>query len=203
VITVQQADGNWFRYNFGPTNGTGGGYGAIAVLSVDSLNNAQFCTSGGTEDINAGWTFRHEDGTGETYNAGGRSTANANGCVSNAPSYVTNGNGSAPRKGNLICGGYEFSVEPTMQYRDPAVAGNPLPLTGNKKAFVDNVVIRAGDPANNAQEWVAAIPQPLIGRVPTTNGNVAGWSRGNACAPLVVGDFSPYVNQCPAPNRPF
>jgi hypothetical protein len=200
VHLYQNAAGKWFRVDF-----RAGGYGAIGVLSLDSLDNAQFCTAGGTEDINAGWTFRHEDGIGETYNAGGRNGGGDNGCVTAAPVYqtTTGSTGAIPRKGNHICGGYEFSVQITMQYRDPVSPGVPQPLAGTKRAFVDDFITRAGDPTNNAAEWVAAIPAPRIGRLPTPDGNVAAFTRANACAPIVAGDFPPYVNQCPAPHRGY
>jgi hypothetical protein len=200
VHLYQDARGKWFRVDF-----RAGGYGAIGVLSLDNLDSAQFCTSGGIEDVNAGWTFRHEDGEGETFNAGGRNGAGPDGCVSSPPIYqtVAGSSGAIPRKGNHLCGGYEFTVELTMQYRDPAAPGAVQPLNGSKRAFVDDFMSRAGGPANNGAEWVAAIPRPLFGRVPTVDGNVAAWARGNACGPIVAGDFLPYVNRCPAPNRGF
>jgi hypothetical protein len=185
-----------------------GGYGAIAVLSMDSLNQAQFCTLGGAgdEDVNAGFTFRHEDGFGETLNVGGTSASSGNACATAAPNYSTvysggTPSGAIPRKGNHICGGYEFTVELSMQYRTGAF----VPLQNPKLAFVNEFIKRAKDPANNSPEWVAAIPDPLATPpvVPTNGGRVVGWTRANQCGPIIVGDFSPYVNTCPAGGYGF
>ena len=82
--------GRNFRVAFGT-----GGYGAIGVLSVDSL---------GKEN---GWSFRNVDGAGN-YIGG-----------------VVTGTGVAPTQPNLLDGKYDFAAELTMQYRNTTVNGVP------------------------------------------------------------------------------
>lgn len=103
------------------------GSGALGELSLDSL---------GREN---GWTYR-------TVGAGNLD-----------PGLQTvTGTGVAPTKSELLCGGYEFRVETTFQYRNLASA-NPL-LAGNKKTFIDFFIDRVGASAFNTQNWIAAIP---------------------------------------------
>jgi hypothetical protein len=168
-----------FRIDFGAT----GGYGAIAVLSVDSL---------GQEN---GWSFRNMDGAGD-YIGG-----------------VVTGTGVAPTQPNLIDGKYDYSVELTMQYRSKRVtycqsatdanniftiapaANCPggfikrdvLPMTDAsnalKRAFADEFIKRAGSPAFQ-RPWTASLFPNF-----TPNGvdPVAKGTRfGNMCSPLQI-----------------
>lgn len=142
--------GKSYKVNFGS-----GGYGAIGVLSADSMGKE------------SGWSFRNMDGAGTTK------------LVSGAP--VVTGTGIAPTKANLIEGKYDFAAELTMQYRNKTVGSVPA-LAGDKKAFADFFITRAGSPTYNTKEWVAALPPAYD---PTTTANVAKGTRfGNMCSPL-------------------
>lgn len=149
--TFKDEEGKSYSVNFGT-----GGYGAIGVLSVDSL--------GSTSNAANKWSFRAIDGAGMYYDSDSGS----------AIVPATTGTGVHPTKANLIDGKYEFASELTMQYRND--------LTGLKKDFADLFIARAGAPAYNTTAWVAALP---ISYDPTTTANVAKATRnGNMCAPL-------------------
>lgn len=92
VHTWKDGSGASYKVDFGT-----GGYGALGVLSVDSL---------GREN---GWTFRTLNGAGHL----------------NAGLQTVTGTGLAPTKANLLEGNYEFAVELSFQYRK-GTAPNPL-----------------------------------------------------------------------------
>ena len=149
--TFKDEEGKTYSVNFGT-----GGYGAVAVLSVDSL--------GKTSNAANGFSYRAIDGAGTYYDSDG------------GPAVVpaSTGNGVHPSKDNLIEGKYEFASEITMQYRNA--------LAGQKKDFADFFIDRAGSPAFNTNAWVAALPPTYD---PTTTANVAKATRfGNMCSPL-------------------
>jgi hypothetical protein len=151
VHTFKDEEGKSYRVDFGT-----GGYGAVAVLSVDSLNS--------TGNAANKWSFRSIDGAGMYYDSDSTS----------AIVPTSTGTGVHPSKDNLIEGKYEFAAELTMQYRND--------LAGLKKSFADFFIARAGDPAFNTASWVAALPPAYD---PTTTANVAKATRfGNMCAPL-------------------
>ncbi|MEW6514321.1 MAG: hypothetical protein AB1443_09990 [Pseudomonadota bacterium] len=151
VHTFKDEQGKSYSVNFGT-----GGYGAIAVLSVDSL--------GKTSNAANGWSYRAIDGAGMYYDSDAGS----------AVVPASTGTGVHPTKDNLIEGKYEFASELTMQYRND--------LAGLKKDFADFFIARAGDPAFNTNPWVAALPPAYD---PTTTANVAKGTRfGNMCSPL-------------------
>jgi hypothetical protein len=162
VYTFTNKEGKWFKVDFGT-----GGYGAIGVLSLDSLDNrpkSPVPTDGSALNTVSGWSFRTLDGAG-TYTD------------SNAASGVTavlsaGATGIAPSKANLISGIYDFAVELTFQYKTSKV-------TGTTKAFVDSLVAAIAAPAGNTSVWVAAIPPADSGS------NTAKASReGTMCSPL-------------------
>jgi len=133
-----------------------GGYGAVAVLSVDSLGKSSNAANG--------WSYRALDGAGMYYDSD----------AGTAVVPASTGTGVHPSKVNLIEGKYEFASEVTMQYRND--------LTGVKKTFADFFIARAGSPAFNTNPWVAALPPTYD---PTTTANVAKATRGgNMCKPL-------------------
>lgn len=151
VHTFKDEQGKSYSVNFGT-----GGYGAVAVLSVDSL--------GKTSNAASGWSYRAIDGAGMYYDSD----------AGTAVVPASTGNGVHPSKDNLIEGKYEFAAEITMQYRNS--------LAGQKKDFADFFIARAGDPAFNTSAWVAALPPTYD---PTTTANVAKGTRfGNMCSPL-------------------
>lgn len=162
--TFKDEEGKSYRVNFGS-----GGYGAVGILSVDSLPaNSSLATPliGATDPATGlGFSFRAADGAGAMWDS---TPATATTTV------ATSGNGVHPTKANLIEGKYEFAVELTMQYRND--------LTALKKTFADFFIARAGHPDYNTNAWVAALP-PVYD--PTTTANVAkGTHNGNMCAPL-------------------
>ncbi|MFH1869381.1 MAG: hypothetical protein ABIK82_01360 [Pseudomonadota bacterium] len=151
VHTFKDEEGKSYSVNFGT-----GGYGAVAVLSVDSL--------GKSSNASNKWSYRSLDGAGMYYDSD----------AGTAVVPASTGNGVHPSKDNLIEGKYEFAAELTMQYRND--------LAGLKKDFADFFIARAGDPAFNTNPWVAALPPAYD---PTTTANVAKGTRfGNMCAPL-------------------
>ena len=151
VHTFKDEEGKSYKADFGT-----GGYGAIAVLSVDSLNS--------TGNAANKWSFRSIDGAGMYYDSDSTS----------AIVPTSTGTGVHPTKANLIDGKYEFAAELTMQYRND--------LAGLKKEFADFFIARAGSPTFNTAAWVAALPPTYD---PTTTANVAKGTRfGNMCAPL-------------------
>lgn len=151
VHTFKDEEGKSYSVNFGS-----GGYGAVAVLSVDSLGK-----SGNAANK---WSYRAIDGAGMYYDSDSGT----------AVVPASTGNGVHPSKANLIEGKYEFASEITMQYRNA--------LAGQKKDFADFFIARAGDPTFNTSAWVAALPPTYD---PTTTANVAKATRfGNMCSPL-------------------
>ncbi len=157
-------DGFWYRVKFSNTPGTP--FRAIGVLSADSASSAN--------PNGNGWSFRYLDGAG-VFNI--NTQANAGGSADK---------GIAPSKANLVNGSYDFAVELTMQYRKVAVTNehgdNIAALSGLKRDFANEFIKRAGDPAFNTNNWVAALPPTFD---PTTSPNVAKGSRfGNTCSPL-------------------
>jgi len=149
--TFKDEEGKSYSVNFGS-----GGYGAVAILSVDSLGKSSNAANK--------WSYRAIDGAGMYYDSD----------VGSAVVPASTGNGVHPSKTNLIEGKYEFASELTMQYRNS--------LAGQKKDFADFFIARAGDPAFNTSAWVAALPPTYD---PTTTANVAKATRnGNMCAPL-------------------
>lgn len=169
VHTFKDEQGKSYSVNFGS-----GGYGAIGVLSVDSLTaNSSAGTPAGSAPLigatdpatGAGFSFRAADGAGAMWDAAP---------ASSTVTVATSGNGVHPTKQNLIDGKYEFAVELTMQYRND--------LAALKKTFADFFIARAGHPDYNTNAWVAALPPAYD---PTTTANVAkGTHFGNMCAPL-------------------
>ncbi|MDO9449220.1 MAG: hypothetical protein Q7J21_01940 [Rugosibacter sp.] len=151
VHTFKDEEGKSYKADFGT-----GGYGAIAVLSVDSLGKSSNAANG--------WSYRAMDGAGMYYDSD----------AGTAVVPASTGNGVHPSKANLIDGKYEFASEITMQYRNS--------LAGTKKTFADFFIARAGSPSFNTNPWVAALPPEYD---PTTTANVAKGTRfGNMCAPL-------------------
>jgi len=151
VHDFKDEQGKSYRVNFGT-----GGYGAVAVLSVDSLGKSSNAANG--------WSYRALDGAGSYYDSD----------AGTAVVPASTGDGVHPSKANLIDGKYEFASEITMQYRNS--------LTGVKKTFADFFITRAGSPTFNTNPWVAALPPTYN---PTTTANVAKGTRfGNMCAPL-------------------
>jgi hypothetical protein len=142
---------------------------AIGVLSADSY---------GSE---SGWTFRNIYGAGSFSPATQTASAGATGI--------------APSKANLLTGAWDFAVELTMQYRNANVTNSQgdviTPLAGTKKAFADELIKRAGDPAkialNSKRNAYAALPDyydPFAN--PTNEAHVAlGSHQGNMCQPMV------------------
>jgi hypothetical protein len=161
--TITGDDGKTYRIKF---SNSADPFRAIGVLSGDSASSAN-------PDQN-GWSFRYLDGAG-VFNI-------------NTQAHVSGSadKGIAPSKQNLIDGKYDFAVELTFQNRKVAVTNdhgdNIAALAGVKLAFVNEFVKRAGDPAFNANPWVAALPPTFD---PTTSANVAKGTRfGNTCSPL-------------------
>jgi hypothetical protein len=151
VHTFKDEEGKSYSVDFGT-----GGYGAVAVLSVDSL--------GSTGNTANKWSFRSIDGAGMYYDSD----------TGSAVVPASTGSGVHPSKANLIEGKYEFAAELTMQYLST--------LAGLKKTFADFFIARAGNPTFNTNAWVAALPPTYD---PTTTANVAKGTRyGNMCAPL-------------------
>jgi len=156
-------DGNWYRVQFANSADP---FRAIGVLSADSASSAN--------PNQNGWSYRYLDGAG-VYNI--NTQANAGGSADM---------GIAPSKANLIVGKYDFAVELTMQRRKVAVANehgdNIAVPSALKLAFINEFIRRAGDPAFNTSNWVAALPPTFD---PTSNPNVARGTRfGNTCSPL-------------------
>lgn len=151
VHTFKDEEGKSYSVDFGT-----GGYGAVAILSVDSLGKSSNAANG--------WSYRAIDGAGMYYDSD----------TGSAVVPASTGNGVHPSKDNLIEGKYEFASEITMQYRNA--------LTGQKKDFADFFIDRAGSPNFNTSAWVAALPPTYD---PTTTANVAKATRfGNMCSPL-------------------
>lgn len=92
--TFKSPDGTYYKVPFGS-----GGYGAIGVLSVDSIKS------------NNGWSFRGFNGTGSY--------------TWNGSSYVASAGatGVLPTKQNLLEGRTQFGAEATMQYLN-TLSGN-------------------------------------------------------------------------------
>ncbi len=152
VHTFKDEEGKFYRVNFGT-----GGYGAVGVLSLDSLGKE------------SGWSFRNMDGAGDYK------------LVSGSP--VVTGTGVAPSKANLVEGRYDFAAELAMQYRNATVNGVPA-LSGNAKLFMDLFIQRGGHPDFNTSHWTAALP---VRYDPATSPNVSKATRGgngNMCKPL-------------------
>lgn len=151
VHTFKDEEGKSYSVDFGA-----GGYGAVAVLSVDSL--------GSTGNAANKWSFRSIDGAGMYYDSD----------TGTAIVPASTGTGVHPSKDNLVEGKYEFAAELTMQYLGS--------LSSLKKTFADFFIARAGNPTFNTNPWVAALPPTYD---PTTTANVAKGTRfGNMCSPL-------------------
>jgi len=165
VHTFKDEQGKSYKVTFDSdpvAAGNQGGYGAIAVLSVDSLDK--------TGNAAAKWSYRSIDGAGMYYDSDANVTTST---ALNVTPAIT-GNGVHPSKANLIEGKYEFASELTMQYRND--------LASLKKEFADFFIARAGHPDFNTKPWIAALPPAYD---PTTTANVAKGTRfGNMCAPL-------------------
>jgi len=150
VHTFKDEEGKSYSVDFGT-----GGYGAVAVLSVDSLGKSSNAANG--------WSYRSIDGAGMYYDSD----------AGTAVVPASTGTGVHPSKANLIEGNYEFASEVTMQYRNS--------LTGVKKTFADFFIARAGSPTFNTNAWVAALPPTYT---PPTANVAKGTRNGNMCAPL-------------------
>lgn len=151
VHTFKDEEGKSYSVDFGT-----GGYGAVAVLSVDSLGSASNAANK--------WSFRAIDGAGMYYDSD----------AGTAVVPASTGTGVHPSKANLIEGKYEFAAELTMQYLST--------LSALKRTFADFFIARAGSPTFNTSAWVAALPPTYD---PTTTANVAKATRnGNMCSPL-------------------
>lgn len=164
--TIKSDDGKYYTVKF--SNSTAP-FKAIGVLSADSY---------GSE---SGWTYRNMGGAGSFAPATQTGSAGAT--------------GTAPSKANLLSGAWDFAVELTMQYRNVAVTNvqgdSVAALTGVKKAFADELIKRAGDPAkidlNSKKNVYAALPDyydPTAGGVFTAH-TALGSHQGNMCKPLV------------------
>jgi hypothetical protein len=159
--TFKDEQNRWFKVNFGT-----GGYGAIGVLSVDSLGDTSSDGTTGTSPGTGttGFSFRAIDGAAAYWD----------GTVGAGVAAATTGTtGVLPTKANLLDAKYDFAVEVTMQYLDT--------LTGPKKDFADFFSAKAGDPANNTSMWVAALPPTFA---PPTANVAKATHFGNMCAPL-------------------
>jgi hypothetical protein len=150
-------EGNRYRANFGS-----GGYGAIGVLSMDSL---------GREGSPAAWRFINLDGDG--YDT---TTGEGTGLGTYTPSA---GTGIPGTQTALIEGQWDFAVEVTIQRRNATVNGVPAP-TGAKLAFINEFIERAGDPTFQ-KVWTAALPPAYF---PPTANVAKATRQGNQCAPL-------------------
>ena len=165
VHTFKDEEGKSYKVDFGT-----GGYGAVGVLSVDSLNDDRSNADAtkwakGPTAAATGYSFRALDGAAAMYDTSNTSTLVVG---------TTGTTGILPTKANLIEGNYEFASELTMQYLST--------LSGLKKDFADFFIARAGDPAFNTNGWVAALPPAYD---PSTTPNVAKSTRfGNMCSPL-------------------
>jgi hypothetical protein len=182
--TVKAPDGTYFKYQF---SNTPTGFGAIGVLSLDSLGK-----EGHTTTTSGTWSFRHVDGAGETKLV---DTSDADLDLDDAVDTAESGTGIGlgdaltdqvdHGKANLLAGGYDFASEVTMQYKSGA-------LSGDKLDFVTEFIKRAGSPTYNTQPWVAALPpnNTPFDDDPATltvveGEHVAKGSRfGNMCSPL-------------------
>ena len=163
--TFIDEEGKNYSVDFGT-----GGYGAVGILSVDSLPKNTAATPTPLEGsvdpaTGLGFSFRGEDGASAMWDA-----VPGSGTTTVATTGTT---GVLPTKQNLIDGKYEFAVELTMQYRNT--------LTGLKKEFVDFFIARAGQPTFNTNPWVAALPPTYT---PPTADVAKGTHNGNMCAPL-------------------
>ncbi|MBT9612616.1 MAG: hypothetical protein IV108_05030 [Burkholderiales bacterium] len=150
-----------------------GGYGAIAVLSLDS----QTKTSDGAE---SSWFFRPAEGKGRFYKA----TQDCR--IGGAAGAVTE-SGVCPNRSNLRDGHYDFAAELTMQYLTSKHA-----VGSQKLSFINELIDRAGDPALQAL-WTLALPPTYL---PTATIGVEGYDGalvakanrdgdvGNMCKPL-------------------
>ncbi|MCU0868186.1 MAG: hypothetical protein MUF30_01085 [Burkholderiales bacterium] len=162
--TFRGDDGLWYTVQF--QNSTDP-FRAIGTLSHDSAANATVAN---------GYTFRYLDGAG-SFNI-------VSGALISGP-----GTGIAPSKQNLIDGRWDFTAELTFQNRGVAVVndhGDNIPaLAGDKLTFFTEFVRRAGAPAFNAPNWVAALPTNFDPTLPANVGRTAKFTRsGNTCAPL-------------------
>lgn len=163
---IKGDNGKWYLTKF---SNSGNPFKAVGVLSADSY---------GSE---SGWTYRNIYGAGSFAPATQAASAGATGI--------------APSKANLLSGAWDFAVELTMQYRNANVT-NPqgdviAPLAGTKKAFADELIKRAGDPAkidlNSKKNVYAALPDyydPTAGGVFTAH-TALGSHQGNMCQPMV------------------
>lgn len=170
VHEITAEDGKRWRINFGA-----GGYRAIGTLSLDSFAAAN--------PNNNGWSFRALDGAG-VFNANTQTL------------FAGPGSGKLPSVQNLRQGRYEFASELTMQYRKvnvvnqhgDSVAALTDPSNALKRAFADEFIKRAGDPAFQSVATAALPPNytPVIDGSGTVTNAVARATRsGNTCSPLV------------------
>ncbi len=177
-------DGLTYKANFGAVgdlNADGdntdagevaGGLGAIGVLSLDSQEKtgvaSAFGTDGKVKDTGAesAWFFR-------TLNGAGVMAKGTSGVADETCSSTGTLSGVCPNRDTLREGQYAFASELTMQY----LTG----LSGQKRAFADEFIDRAGDPSYQ-KPWTLALP-PVYD--PTVSTVVAkGTRNGNMCAPL-------------------
>lgn len=165
VHTFRDEEGKFVKVDFGT-----GGYGAIGVLSLDSLNNRNkspaapnVCDAVNGKTV-CGWSFRTLDGAG-TYT----DSDSGNGVV---PVLSGGATGIAPSKANLNSGAYQFAVELTFQYRTSK-------LTGLTKTFADDIIASVSSPTFNTSDWVSALPPQVLGANTTK-----GTRGGNMCKPL-------------------
>ena len=165
--TFKGEDGQYYKANF---SAVGDALGAIGVLSLDSQEKTGAAVGADTKPSDKGaetaWFFR-------TLNGAGVMAKNANGVADETCSSSGTLSGVCPNRSALREGQYAFAAELTMQYRSS--------LAGQKRAFADEFIDRAGDPSFQ-KPWTLALP-PVYD--PTSDAAVAKGTRfGNMCSPL-------------------
>jgi hypothetical protein len=94
-----------------------------------------------------------------------------------------NVDGIVPSELNATTGAYDLYVEQSFQYRNVTVAGTPAP-SGNLKIFLDDFVIRAGDPGVLAGlTGVAALPLNYDPNSYAAGQVMKGTRLSNTCQP--------------------
>ncbi len=167
--TFKGEDGLYYNANFSAAPGP---LGAIGVLSLDSQQSTGVASAYGTDGkvsdkgAETAWFFR-------TLNGAGKMAKNTNNVADETCSSTGTLSGVCPNRDALRDGQYLFASELTMQY----LTG----LSGQKRAFADEFIDRAGDPSYQ-KPWTLALP-PVYD--PTVSTVVAkGTRNGNMCAPL-------------------